>query len=751
MAADTPTTGLLRHMVDTVKGAIMVVDSSSLVLIDVNRITCQMLGYGREALIGQPVSLVECSLQDVFFWEDLKTQPRFEGARIIESEWLALNGASFPVEKCVTSYAEGNSSYWVIHVEDLTLRRKIEEEQLFLTSQLQASFEATAEGIMVADLYGNIVNMNRRFAEMWQLADNVLASRNEALIIGQLLTCLNNRTEFSERLNSLLDNAQSESEDVLSLADGRYIVCVSKPQFQRDNLMGRVFSFRNITAMKHAETSLVAARDAAQQANQVKSQFLSQMSHELRTPLNSIIGFAQLLEMESNGSTREQLTTISRTGKHLLSIINEILDLSKIEAGRIEIECIPFSPIQILLDVAALLEIQIREKELQFKIHYAFPLPSIIHSDPTRFRQILLNLCTNALKYTEHGSIEIHVSCKEESLTMAIVDTGIGISGAQQKKLFAAFSQADSSTTRRYGGTGLGLYISNQFAQLLGGSITVESEAGAGSKFQFSINTGSLAGIDMLQALDDIKPVAALNEQAPFEVVQLDGKVLLAEDGIDNQRLFSAYMSKAGLDVTVVENGSLAVEKALSGDFDLILMDMQMPIMGGLEATTILRGAAYTKPIVTVTANVMTEDIEQYLAAGCTDYLSKPIDRDKFFQMLGKYLKPAKSKNASEKKATEKKSIERMDFFQELARKFLAGLPDTLMKMNEAEQLRDWAALGRIAHTLKGTAGTFGFPQLTELAAHLNAAIKAAQDDGAITQSFAGLRQGIETALAEKN
>ncbi|MGZ5779428.1 MAG: ATP-binding protein [Burkholderiaceae bacterium] len=747
MAADMPTSGLLRHMVDTVKGAIMVVDSSSLVLIDVNRSTSQMLGYERDELIGQPVALVECSLQDVFFWEDLKAQPRFEGARIIESEWLTLNGVSFPVEKCVTSYAEGDSTYWVIHVEDLTLRRKIEEEQLFLTSQLQASFEATAEGIMVADLYGNIVNMNRRFAEMWQLADDVLASRSEVQVIGQMLACLNNREEFSERLASLLDNAQSESEDVLSLADGRYIVCVSKPQFQREHLMGRVFSFRDITAMKHAETSLVAARDAAQQANQVKSQFLSQMSHELRTPLNSIIGFAQLLEMESDGSTREQLTTIARTGKHLLSIINEILDLSKIEAGRIEIECIPFSPIQILLDVAALLEMQIREKGLQFKIHYAFPLPSIIHSDPTRFRQILLNLYTNALKYTEDGSIEVQVSCKDESLTIAIVDTGIGISSVQQKKLFAAFSQADSSTTRRYGGTGLGLYISDQFAQLLGGSITVESEPGVGSKFQFSINTGSLAGIDMLQSLDDIKPVATSNEQAPFEVIQLEGKVLLAEDGIDNQRLFSAYMSKAGLDVTVVENGSLAVEKALSGDFDLILMDMQMPIMGGLEATTILRGAAYPKPIVTVTANVMTEDIEQYLAAGCTDYLSKPIDRDKFFQMLGKYLKPAKSK-----KPTEKKSIERMDFFQELARKFLAGLPDTLMKMDEAEQLHDWAALGRIAHTLKGTAGTFGFPRLTELAGHLNAAIKVAQDDSAITQSFAELRQGIENALTtQKN
>ncbi|MGZ3252923.1 MAG: ATP-binding protein [Burkholderiaceae bacterium] len=743
MHEEMSTPSLLRHMIDTIKGAIMVVDPSTLSLIDVNRITCQMLGYERDELLGQPVSLVECSLQDVFFWEDLKGNPKFDGERIIESEWLALSGASFPVEKCVTSFSEGDFTYWVIHVEDLTRRRTVEQEQLFLTAQLQASFEATAEGIMVADMSGNIVNMNRRFAEMWKLADDVLASRNETLVIEELLACLNNRAEFSATLAALADNAQGESEDVLSLIDGRYIVCVSKPQFQRDHLMGRVFSFRDITAMKQAETNLVAARDAAQQASQVKSQFLSQMSHELRTPLNSIIGFAQLLEMESDGSTREQLTTIARTGKHLLSIINEILDLSKIEAGRIEIETIPFSPIQIVNDVAALMEMQLREKGLKFSVQYAFPLPSIIHNDPTRFRQILLNLCMNALKYTEQGTIEVQVGCQGESLSIAIVDTGIGISDLQQKKLFAAFSQADSSTTRRYGGTGLGLYISNQLAQLLGGSITVESQPGVGSTFQFSIDTGPLTGVRMLQSLADMQSTSAANEHAPFEVVQLQGKVLLAEDGVDNQRLFCAYMEKAGIDVTVVENGSLAVEKALGGDFDLILMDMQMPVMGGLEATTILRSAAFVKPIVTVTANVMKEDIERYLAAGCTDYLSKPIDRDKFFQMLAKYLKPANSV-----KPKEKKPLERMDFFQELVKKFMAGLPDTLVKMNEAEKLRDWPALGGIAHMLKGTAGTFGYPHLTELAGHLNAAIRASKEDGVIIQSFSDLKAAIEAALA---
>jgi CheY-like chemotaxis protein len=231
--------------------------------------------------------------------------------------------------------------------------------------------------------------------------------------------------------------------------------------------------------------------------------------------------------------------------------------------------------------------------------------------------------------------------------------------------------------------------------------------------------------------------------EAPFEVVQLQGKVLLAEDGPDNQRLFCALMDKAGLKVTLVENGRLAVDHALSGNYDLVLMDMQMPIMGGLEATKILRDAAFAKPIVTVTANVMKEDVDSYLAAGCTDYLSKPIDRDKFFQMLGKYLKPV----VKPADVIVKKPVERMDFFKELAKKFIAGLPETLAKLNDAATARDWKALGAVAHMLKGTAGTFGYPQLTELAAHLNAAVRNNQEEGVIVQAFVQLKDGIEGVL----
>lgn len=721
----------------------MIVRSADQAITETNQTACQLLGYAREELLEQAIATIECSLQDLFFWEELSAAPAFDGTRVIESEWLSKEGLAIPVEKRVTSFNDGSSNYWILHVEDLSRRRKIEEEQVQLASQLQTSLEATAEGIMVADLDGNVANFNRKFVDMWQLPDDVLASHNQAQTMKFLLGCLNDPAKFHATLSTLTDSLESETEDVLELADGRYIVCVSKPQILRDRLTGRVFSFRDFTEMKRAESDLVLARDAAEQASRVKSQFLSQMSHELRTPLNSIIGFAQLLEVESSGAARDQLATISRAGKHLLSVINEILDVAKIEAGRMEVECIPFSPLQILDDVSMLIAGQVQEKNLRFNIDYQFPLPSVIHSDPTRFRQIMLNLCTNALKYTESGGIDLQVRCADERLHIAVTDTGIGISTEQQKKLFSAFSQADSSTTRKYGGTGLGLYISYQLAHILGGTITLDSTPGVGSCFKLIVETGALAEVPMLTSITEVQTAMQVTE-TPQQIMRLRGRVLLAEDGLDNQRLFCAYMSKAGIDVTAVENGSLAVERALSESFDLILMDMQMPVMGGLEATTILRMAAYAGPIVALTANVMAEDIESYIDAGCTDHMSKPIDRDKFFQMLATYLQAATDADADSSDATE--SIENMDFYKELAAEFVAGLPQTLQEIAHAAEAMDWATMGGVVHTLKGTAGNFGYPDLSKLADQLNKAIRANQED-AIIEHWEILKLAMQSTL----
>jgi PAS domain S-box-containing protein len=744
-SVESHSAGLLRHIIDTGRDAVMVIDPDSLTITTVDSTTCRLLGYEADELIGQPLAAIECSLQDLFFWEELKTTPQFEGDRIIESEWLTKGGDSIAVEKRASSYREQDKCHWIIHAEDLTRRRHLEEEQVRLTAQLQSSFEATAEGILVVDTEGNIGNFNRRFVEMWKMPDDILASHSQTQLTEFMLASLQNRADYEAKLARITERSDIDTEDVLALSDGRYFVCSSKPQYLRDRLMGRVFSFRDITAMKQAESELMLARDAAEQASRVKSQFLSQMSHELRTPLNAIIGFAQLLEIEASGSTREQLATISRAGKHLLSVINEILDVAKIEAGRIEVERIPFSPIQILREIESLIEVQVQEKSLYFAIHYDFPLPSFINSDPTRFRQILLNLCTNAVKYTDGGSVELHVRCEGEMLKIAVVDTGIGIDAEQQKKLFSAFSQADSSTTRKYGGTGLGLYISYQLAQLLGGNIALESVPGSGSRFEFSLATGPLEGVAMLTtstALSEAAAPSKISAQTPH----LQGHVLLAEDGADNQKLVRAYLERAGVAVTIVENGIQAIEQALPGDFDLVLMDMQMPIMGGLEATSILRQAAYAKPIVALTANVMKEDVEQYLAAGCSDHLSKPIDMDRFFQMLAKYLQPA---SESDEGDAGQAAVENMDFYQKLAAEFIAGLGDTMQRITDAVQHGDWASAGFVAHTLKGTAGSFGYPHISELADKLNKAIKADQKD-AMVGAWTQLKQAVESDLAKR-
>lgn len=743
-SAESSRLGLLRHILDTARDAVLVVDSTAQTILDVDNTACRILGYARDELIGQSLANIECSLQDVFFWEELKMAPAFGGERMIESEWQTRDGNTISVEKRVSSYSEGDKVYWVLHAEDLTRRRQIEEEQIRLASQLQTSLEATAEGILVVDMEGNVGNFNRRFAEMWKVPEEILASHSQAQVIDFIQGLLQNQAICGKILALIADNPEVETEDIVALTDGRYFVCSSKPQFLRDHLMGRVFSFRDITAMKRAESELMLAKDAAEQASRVKSQFLSQMSHELRTPLNAIIGFAQLLELEAADSTRDQLATISRAGKHLLSVINEILDVAKIEAGRIEVENIPFSPIEIVGEVDSLVGTQVCDKGLEFAIHYDFPLPSKIHGDPTRFRQILLNLCTNALKYTERGSIKLRVSCAAEMLTISITDTGIGITEEQQKRLFSAFSQADSSTTRKYGGTGLGLYISYQLAQLLGGSITLDSAPDIGSRFTVTIATGSLEGIAMLNSENELRH-AVTAAMVPGEVPRLKGHVLLAEDGPDNQKLACAYLGRAGVEVTVVENGLQAIEQALAHEFDLILMDMQMPIMGGLEATTTLRQAAYGKPIIALTANVMKEDIEQYLAGGCTDYLSKPIDIDKFYKMLAKFLPAATDEKPAE---SPQAAIEQMDFFRKLADQFVAGLGDTMRQINDAAQKGDWRAAGFVAHTLKGTAGSFGFPHISELADKLNKAIKA-NEEASMIAAWAQLKETVESDLAK--
>ena len=395
----------------------------------------------------------------------------------------------------------------------------------------------------------------------------------------------------------------------------------------------------------------------AEAANETKSEFLANMSHEIRTPMTAILGFADvLLEPDANRiEFTDAARTIQRNGQVLLEIINDILDISKIEAGKITTECIECSPAEIMADVRSLMQVRADARNLDLRLERVGPLPATIRSDPTRLRQILINLVGNAVKFTEQGSVRLIAELIPEGdtglfhLQFDVVDTGLGMTPEQATQLFRPFQQADSSTTRKFGGTGLGLTISRRLAQMLDGDVTlVETRPGEGTRFRLTVSTGDLEGVEMIE-----ESSSAPSKQPRLEPFSdtaaappLACRILLAEDGPDNQRLIAHVLMKNGAKVTVVENGRLAVDVALAArdsdeSFDIILMDIQMPEMDGYEATGLLRQKSCATPIIALTANAMAGDRQKCLDAGCDDYVSKPINRRRLLDAIRAQLATA--------------------------------------------------------------------------------------------------------------
>jgi len=421
---------------------------------------------------------------------------------------------------------------------------------------------------------------------------------------------------------------------------------VKKPFTETDkdlvNLMGSWISVMMERALDAKE--LEKSKEAAEKANQAKSAFLANMSHEIRTPLTAILGYSDMLrdEDQDREDMEHEIDSIIRSGAHLQRIINDILDLSKIEAGQLVIEYLNVQPARLMHDVESIFGARAREKGLEFKVKYDFPVPRTIISDPTRLKQIIFNLCGNALKFTEQGGITVSMGFLEQTkqLKFQVIDTGIGMNEEELGRIFKPFSQADSSTTRRYGGTGLGLCIARQLSQKLGGDVSVISEKGVGTTFEFTVGVGEIERLDMANGLEAMQ-VEAIDEKVRIVPNTVSGHVLVVEDSPDNQDLIAKYLIKAGATVEVVDNGLMAVQKALTEPYDLILMDVQMPIMDGLTATKKLRSEGYRNPIVNITANAMKEDRDKCIDAGADDYLTKPVDVSRFYKVLQTYLKSA--------------------------------------------------------------------------------------------------------------
>lgn len=406
--------------------------------------------------------------------------------------------------------------------------------------------------------------------------------------------------------------------------------------------------------LEHANSELDVAREEAEQASKSKSAFLANMSHEIRTPMAAIIGFSEniLGEDISCEAKQEAAATIHRNGIHLLEIINDILDMSKIESGNMSIEQIDCDLIGLIRDVVSLVEIKASEKGIEMVVELSGVLPKTIKTDPTRLRQVLVNLLGNAIKFTKDGSVTL--MCRrspedDQQIEFDVVDTGVGIPQEEQSKLFQAFVQADNSTTRKFGGTGLGLSISKQFAGMLGGDIAVvESVVDEGSRFRLRTMAGDLDGVELIQdpmsAYEKVIANVELRPEAEKSKTRsgIEGcRVLMAEDGPDNQKLISFVLRKAGAEVTIVENGQEAfdVMTTIGRDlYDVVLMDMQMPVLDGYSATAMLRDRGINIPILALTAHAMADDRQKCLDAGCDDYLTKPIDRKKMIETIRSYF-----------------------------------------------------------------------------------------------------------------
>ncbi len=628
---------------------------------------------------------------------------------------------------------------------------------------VRSALDTLAEGLLVIDARDRIVLANGAFAG--------LVGKSSDKLVGQLASRLPWVDEHENERPAVLPwtvalrekTAKTNTMLRLQTVGGglrTFIVNSSPVLGSKGEYRGVLASFDDVTELEEKERELRKAVESADAANRTKSEFLANMSHEIRTPMNSILGFTDVLRrgFAADEPTRQHyLDTIHSSGKHLLELINDILDLSKIEAGRLEVERKACAPCELISELLTMFTVPAQNKGISLEFTTAGPVPETILTDPTRLRQVITNLVGNALKFTESGGVKIVARLlspgEKPQLAIDVIDSGIGISPEGLGKIFNPFVQADSSVTRRFGGTGLGLAISRRFAAALGGDLTVTSELGRGSTFTVTLDTGPLDGIRLLDAPQAQTSSARSGSGSATELPKLPpARVLVADDGEANRQLITVILTRADLHVETAENGDVAVRMATSRPFDLILMDMQMPVLDGYAATTRLREMGLSIPIVALTANAMKGDEEKCRAAGCTAFVAKPIDIDELIRCLAGQLQgiagssqkagsfvsreaPLRSeiplsppRGATRRRPPIVSSLPMDDpEFRKIVAGFVGRLREQAVAMQAAWEQGDFAELARLSHWLKGAGGTVGFAALTEPARSLELLAKRKQ------------------------
>ena len=533
----------------------------------------------------------------------------------------------------IVEYEDGLPARLVGALQDITARKAIEEERLAAVSITSATLESTADGILVANDQREVVLFNHNFLLMLGLPET-LEARGSTQAVRAAFKGMINYAAFRASLDGAYE-ARVDTFDLLEFHDGRTLEAYSSPYKVGAQINGRVWSFRDVTQRKAAEAELKNAKAQAESANEAKSRFLATMSHEIRTPLNGIMGITQLLMDEPLSPRQKQLASlIEGSAESLLALVNDFLDLAKIEAGHTALDDEPFSLHKLLAELAELYGYRASAKSLLYRHTLATEVPDWIRGDGVRLRQILTNLLSNALKFTHQGEVRLSVApLGSGGLRFSVTDTGIGIAPEVQPRLFDRFVQAVASTTRQYGGTGLGLSIVEQLSKLMGGHIELQSEPGKGSTFSLLLPVVHQAAAPP----DALLGAAPQPSAAPPAAAA--SRILLAEDNPTNQIVAVGLLRKIGYDdITVAANGQDAVDLALATPFAAILMDCQMPVMDGYEATRLLRSRGCTTPVIALTANASPSDAQACVAAGMNAYLSKPVMQSDLRDMLAQWL-----------------------------------------------------------------------------------------------------------------